>query len=160
MSLWARLGRYVSKPRLFRWLGLYPPFLGAGVRVRAVAEDLRSITVEMKLRWWNQNYVGTHFGGSLYSVADPWFMLILMENLGPDYVVWDKAASIRFLKPGRGTVRGVFEISGERIAAIRAQADADGRCQPELSVTLVDEEGTAIAEVTKTLSVRRKGAAK
>ena len=78
----------------------------------------------MKLRWWNRNYVGTQFGGSLYSMCDPFFMLILVEALGPRYVVWDKAATIRFRRPGRGTVHATFHIPQERIDEIRAAADA------------------------------------
>ena len=151
-----RLLSRFPKHRLFRLLGLYPPFLGAGVRVRDVARDLRSFTVEMPLTRWNRNYVGTHFGGSLYSLADPWFMLILIEHLGAGYVVWDKAASIRFLRPGRGTVRAHFEIPAERIAEIRAEADRAGRAEPVFRVAIVDEAGETVAEVEKRVSVRTR----
>src|SRR5512138_1435607 len=111
----------LPKHRVLRLLGLWPPYLGAGVRVREVSPDARAVTVELPLRRWNRNWVGTHFGGSLFSLADPWFMLILMEHLGDRYVVWDKSASIRFLKPGRGTVRARFEIPAARVAEIRAE---------------------------------------
>lgn len=151
-----RLLSRFPRHRLFRLLGLYPPFLGAGVRVRDVAQDLRSFTVEMPLTRWNRNYVGTHFGGSLYSLADPWFMLILIEHLGAGYVVWDKAASIRFLRPGRGTVRAHFEIPAERIAEIRAEADRAGRAEPVFRVAIVDEAGETVAEVEKRVSVRTR----
>src|SRR5512134_3369734 len=117
-SPWRRVLAAVPKHRLFRLMGLYPPYLGAGVRVRDVSPDLRAFGVEMRLRPWNRNYVGTHFGGSLFALADPWFMLILIEHLGSAYAVWDKAASIRFVRPGRGTVRARFEIPAERIAEI------------------------------------------
>lgn len=150
--LLARLPRH----RLFRLLGFYPPYLGAGVRVREVAKDLRSVTVEMPLTRWNRNYVGTHFGGSLFSLADPWFMLILIEQLGDGYVVWDKAGSIRFVKPGRGTVRARFEIPPERIAEIRAEADRDGRTEPVFRAAITDDAGDTVAEVEKRISVRRK----
>ena len=144
------------KHRLFRLFGLYPPYLGAGVRVRDVSPDLRALTVEMPLRPWNRNYVGTHFGGSLFSLADPWFMLILVEHLGPGYVVWDKAGSIRFVKPGRGTVRARFEIPRERIAEIRAEADRAGRTEPVFQVAITDERGDTVAEIEKRISVRAK----
>jgi acyl-coenzyme A thioesterase PaaI-like protein len=155
-SPWRRLLSRVPRHRLFRLAGLYPPYLGAGVRVRDVAPDLRAITVEMPLRPWNRNYVGTHFGGSLYSLADPWFMLMLIEQLGPGYVVWDKSASIRFLKPGRGTVRARFELPPERVAEIRAEADRAGRAEPEFRVDIVDAGGETVAEVEKRVSVRTK----
>ncbi len=144
------------KHRLFRLMGFYPPYLGAGVRVRDVATDLRSFTIEMPLRPWNRNYVGTHFGGSLFSLADPWFMLILVEHLGDGYVVWDKAASIRFVKPGRGTVRAHFEIPAERISEIRAEADRVGRAEPVFQVAITDAQGETVAEVEKRISVRRR----
>ena len=88
-----------------RWfMNLWFPFLGAGIRVTRLQSDWKAIDVEMKLRSWNSNYVGTHYGGSLYSMTDPFYMLMLIENLGRDYIVWDKAATIRFRKPGKGKV--------------------------------------------------------
>jgi hypothetical protein len=89
-----------------RLINFYAPLLGAGIRSKKI--DKNTIRVEMKLTALNRNIVGTHFGGSLYAMCDPWFMLILMRNLGPDYVVWDKAASIQFLMPGRGKVSATF----------------------------------------------------
>jgi len=142
-----------------RWLplllNLYPPYLGAGVRVRASA-DRRTYEVRMGLRFWNRNYVGTHFGGSLYAMCDPFFMLILIEQLGRDYVVWDKAATIRFRRPGTGPVRATFHIPEERVAEIRAAADRDGKVEPEFRVDVVDDQGKVVAEVEKLLYVRRK----
>lgn len=145
----------LSKRWLIRLLNVYPPYLGAGVRVRA-SKDLRTFEVRMKLRWWNRNYVGTQFGGSLYSMCDPFFMLILFEALGRDYVVWDKAATIRFRRPGKGRVSARFHIPQETIDEIRAAADAQGKTEPVFQVDVVDEEGGLIAEVEKTLYVRRK----
>ena len=145
----------LSKRWLIRLLNVYPPYLGAGVHVRA-SKDLRTFEVRMKLRWWNRNYVGTQFGGSLYSMCDPFFMLILFEALGRDYVVWDKAATIRFRRPGKGRVSAKFHIPQETIDEIRAAADAQGKTEPVFQVDVVDEEGRLIAEVEKTLYVRRK----
>jgi acyl-coenzyme A thioesterase PaaI-like protein len=143
--------------QLKRRLRFYPPYLGAGVRVTHIAEDFLSIEVEMPLRFYNRNYVGTHFGGSLYSMCDPFYMLMLIELLGPDYIVWDKAASIRFRRPGKGLVRARFEIAPEKLAEIRAAADANGKVEPEFQVEVKDREGNVIAEVHKLLYVRRKG---
>lgn len=138
-------------------LSLYPPYLGAGVVVKE--RDPNSFVVEMKLKATNRNYVGTHFGGSLYSMCDPFFMLIAMRELGRDFVVWDKAATIRFRKPGRGRVRATFAIPAERIEAIRAEAMREGRAQPTFVATVVDEDGDVVCEVEKTLSVRLKAPA-
>ena len=104
---------------LRRWINFWPPFLGAGIRVKRIAPDMKAIDVEMKLRWWNANYVGTHFGGSLFAMTDAFYMLMLMANLGRDYIVWDKAASIRYRKPGKGTVRAEFRLTDAQLDDIR-----------------------------------------
>lgn len=146
-----------SRRLLLRLLNLYPPYLGAGVRVKA-SPDLRTYEVRMKLRWWNRNYVNTHFGGSLYSMCDPFFMLMLMDALGSGYIVWDKAATIRFRRPGKGTVRAVFQLPLERVQEIRAAVDAGGKVEPVFTVEVVNEQGEVVAEVEKLLYVRRKDA--
>ncbi|HUP56259.1 MAG TPA: DUF4442 domain-containing protein [Bdellovibrionota bacterium] len=146
----------MKKTSLLRLLNLWPPYLGAGIRVKRIAPDFRSIDVEMNLRFWNQNYVGVHFGGSLYAMTDPFIMLMLMENLGKDYIVWDKAASIRFRKPGKGRVRVRFELSQERLDEIRRQADELPKVEPVFQVQITGDAGEVIAEVEKTLWVKRK----
>ena len=138
---------------LLRMLSFWPPYLGAGIRVRPSA-DLRTFEVRMKLRWWNRNYVNTHFGGSLYSMCDPFFMLILAQALGRGYVVWDKAATIRFRRPGKGTVRAAFHIPEERVEEIRTSADRGEKVEPVFTVEVLDEQGEVVAEVEKLLYVR------
>src|SRR5215470_16056488 len=115
---------------LRRWINFWPPFLGAGIRVKRISPDLREVDVEMKLRWWNANYVGTHYGGSLYSMTDPFYMLMLLENLGSGYIVWDKAASIRFRKPGKGRMRAEFRLTQAQIDALRAQLETFEKIEP------------------------------
>jgi len=145
-TLWQRLRE--------RFINLYPPFLGAGIRAHTI--DERTVRVELKMSALNRNIVGTHFGGSLYAMCDPWFMLILMRLLGPGYIVWDKAASIRFLRPGRGTVTATFSIPPERVEEIRAAADAGEKVEPTFSVEVLDERGETVARVEKLLYVRKK----
>ncbi len=145
-----------KRKRLRRFVNFYPPFLGAGVRIKEISADLHTIEVHMPLRFWNKNYVGTHFGGSLYAMCDPFFMLILLHNLGSDYIVWDKSATIRFKKPGKGLVKAIFHISQERIDEIRAQADAQAKVEPQFQTVVTDTEGTVIAEIDKLLYVRKK----
>lgn len=146
----------MKKSSLLKFMNFWPPFIGAGIRVRDIAKDFTSLTVEMKMRFWNKNYVGTHFGGSMYAMTDPFYMLMLMENLGKDYVVWDKAADIRFKKPGKGKLTAKFNISKERIAEIKAAADADPKTEPKFLVQIRDEQGDVVAEVDKTVYVCRK----
>jgi hypothetical protein len=143
--------------RHMRWfLNLWPPYLGAGIRVRRLQRDWKAIDVEMKLRFWNSNYVGTHFGGSLYSMTDPFYMLMLIENLGGDYIVWDKSATIRFRKPGKGKVRAEFRLADAQIDEIRDQLQTQAKVEPVFLVQVRDESGALIAEVEKVLHVRKK----
>ena len=146
ISFWLRLRE--------RLINFYPPLLGAGIRSRTI-DDL-TIHVEMKLTAFNRNIVGVHFGGSLYAMCDPWFMLIMMRALGPDYIVWDKAASIKFVSPGRGTVNAVFQIPQERVNEIRAAADRAEKIEPTFLVDVLGERGQVIAHVEKLLYVRKK----
>jgi acyl-coenzyme A thioesterase PaaI-like protein len=142
--------------RRYKWINFYPPLLGAGIRVLHKQSDDYTIKVQLKLTRLNFNAVGTHFGGSLYAMCDPFFMLILLEHLGRDYIVWDKAASIQFLKPGRGTVIATFHISPEQIAEMRAQADREGKIEPLFNVDVIDEQGEVVAKVEKRLYIRQK----
>jgi hypothetical protein len=144
------------KGNMRRVLNLWPPLLGAGIRVKHLAPDWRQIDVQMKLHAWNRNYVGTHYGGSLYSMVDPFYMLMLIENLGPDYIVWDKAATIRFRKPGRGTVHAQFRLVQEQVNEIKQALAAVEKIERTFGVEVKDESGTVIAEVEKLLHIRRK----
>lgn len=110
----------------------------------------------MKLTPFNRNLVGTHFGGSLYAMCDPWFMLILMRLLGDGYIVWDKSAKIEFLRPGRGKVTGRFHIPPDRVEQIRSEADRSEKVEPTFSADVVDARGQIVAHVDKLLYVRRK----
>jgi acyl-coenzyme A thioesterase PaaI-like protein len=143
---------------LRRWINLWPPFLGAGIRVKHIAPDMKTVDVEMKLRWWNANYVGTHFGGSLFAMTDAFYMLMLMANLGRDYIVWDKAASIRYRKPGRGTVRAEFRLSDAQLDDIHEKLKSLPKYEPTFTGEVKDEQGTVVAEVEKLLYVRKKEA--
>jgi Domain of unknown function (DUF4442) len=150
------LGGTKTSHALRRWINLWPPLFGAGIRVMHIAPDMKAVDVEMKLRFWNANYVGTHFGGSLFAMTDPFYMLMLMANLGRDYVVWDKAATIRYKKPGRGTVRAEFRLSDSQIDDIREKLKAISKYEPVFLVEVKDETGVVIAEIEKMLHVRKK----
>jgi acyl-coenzyme A thioesterase PaaI-like protein len=141
---------------LRRGMHWWPPFLGAGIRVRSLSDDFREAVVELRLGRFNRNYVGTHYGGSLYSMTDPFYMIMLLHNLGPDYLVWDKSGSIEYLAPGRGTVTARFHLAEARLAQIRAQAAGGEKVLPEFEIDVVDAAGTVVAKVRKTLYVRLK----
>jgi hypothetical protein len=145
-----------SKRFRIKLLNFYPPFLGSGIHITHVSEDLLTVEARMKLHWWNRNAVGTHFGGSLYALCDPFYMLILMEQMGSNYIIWDKTATIRFKRPGRSTVTARFHISPQRVEDIRTEIDKVGRKDYTFNTQVLGLEGEVIAEVEKLVYVRRK----
>ena len=145
----------LSRSARMRLANLWPPFRGMGIRLKISGDGLH-VTSTLKLRFWNRNIVGVQFGGALYAMVDPICMIVLLENLGSDYIVWDKASSIRFKRPGRTDVRADFSLTKEQVDAIRAQADAQDKVEPQFTVLIHDTAGTVVAEVDKLLSVRRK----
>ncbi len=136
----------------------WPPFWGAGIRVKSFHPDLSYVEVEMKLRFWNQNYVGTQFGGSLYSMTDPFYMLMLIKNLGKEYVVWDKSAKIRYLKPACTHVFAEFKLDKPTLQLIKQEADNQSKSEPKFTIQIKDLDNEVIAEIEKTLHIRRKQA--
>lgn len=142
-----------------RWLrlgmNLWPPFRGAGIRVRHIADDYRTASVELSLDRMNRNYIGTHFGGSLYAMTDPFYMLMLMHRLGRDYAVAHAGARIEFLAPARGKVHAHFTLTDEQVASVREQVAAAGKIRPEFSIDVVGAHGAVVARVTHVLQVRR-----
>lgn len=153
MTWLSRVPRVTFFKRVMR---LWPPFMGAGIRVTEVTPDSRYLRVEMGLHAWNKNYVGTHFGGSLYSMVDPFYMVMVLENMGKGYTVWDKCGSIQYKYPGKGTVYAEFKLSEGEIERIKKEADAAGKTEPQFTINIYDSSGNVVAEVQKTLSVRRK----
>lgn len=135
-------------------MSIYPPYLGAGIRVDHLGDA--EVRVRMVLTPWNKNYVGTQFGGSLYSMCDPFFMLMMMRQLGSDYIVWDKAATIRFRRPGRGTVRATFSLPADEVARVRQLADSQPTVEPTYTAEVFDEDGALVATVEKLLYVKKK----
>lgn len=153
----ARLRRRKAARKLRRLMRFYPPLMGAGIRVLEIDDDFSRAKVRMKLTFWNRNYVGSQYGGSLYSMCDPFYMLILIQQLGPRFIVWDRSASIRFKNPGRSAVFADFHVSAGEVAAIREEAEREGVARPTFQAEIRDAEGVLVAEVTKELHVRPKG---
>ena len=135
---------------------LWSPYLGAGIKVDRVSENYRYLKVSLKKRWYNLNYVGTHFGGSIYAMVDPFYMLMLMQNLGREYIVWDRAAVINFIKPGRSDLYAEFVIDDDLIEEIKSETALGDKFVFDLPVQVFDEEGQLIADIEKTLYVRKK----
>jgi acyl-coenzyme A thioesterase PaaI-like protein len=144
-------------PRRLKFvLNIYPPYLFAGIRVTEIDPDWRELHISMKLHWFNQNAVGTHFGGSLYSMVDPHLMLLLMQKLGSDYVVWDKSAEIEFHKPGMGRVHSVIRITADDLENIRRKTEGGDEYRPRFELAILDENDDVVAMVIKVLHIRRR----
>ncbi|GAB3344721.1 DUF4442 domain-containing protein [Marilutibacter aestuarii] len=144
----ARLLRHV--------LNFWPPFLFSGVHVRAIDADYRHASVELRLRPWNRNYVGTHFGGSLFAMTDPFWMLLAMNALGRDYIVWDKAGEIEFVRPGRSHVQARFDLDETTLQALRDATAGGEKLLHWFDTDVVDDAGEVVARVRKQLYIRRK----
>ncbi|MCX6070509.1 MAG: DUF4442 domain-containing protein [Chloroflexi bacterium] len=146
-------------PRTFRWMmNLWPCYRGTGARVTHISPDWKEVRVRLPLNLQTRNYVGSIFGGSLYGAVDPLYMLMLIRLLGPAYIVWDKAAAIRFLKPGRTTLLATFRIEDAELAEIRRLLETETKIDRTYRISLVDAEGTTHAEVEKTIQIRKKEA--
>jgi acyl-coenzyme A thioesterase PaaI-like protein len=144
-------------PTLFRRLiNLYPPYIGAGVSVDYVSTDWKELHVSMALRWYNRNAVGTHFGGSLYAMIDPHLMLLLIQLLGRDYLVWDKSASIEFVKASKKKVRSVIKISDDDLETIRRHTENGDKYFAKFLIEITDESGDQVATAEKVTYIRRK----
>lgn len=141
-----------------RLINLWPPFLFTGIHATHVSKDYKEVDCKLTLRWYNRNYVGTHFGGSLFAMTDPWYMLMLMPLMGRDYFVWDQSASIEFIAPARGVVKALFRIDDATLATIRERTAGGEKYLPQFMADIVDETGTLVARVTKTVYVRKKPA--
>lgn len=149
----------MAKPnfeKLIKKINIYPPYLGMGIRVKSVSDDYTRFEVVLRQRWYNRNLFGTHFGGCLYSMCDPFYVFIIMMSLGKNYIVWDKSAGITFLKPASGTITGVFEIDRPTLDRIRKEVDQLGKNTYHFETDLLNEAGESIARVSKEVYVRAK----
>ncbi len=142
---------------LFKYgLNLWTPYLGAGVKIEYIKKDFKEIKVSMKLKFYNKNIMHTHFGGSLYSMVDPHIMLMLMELLGKEYIVWDKSATIDFIKPGKTKVQAIMNISDDLLTEIKEKTKNGEKYLPEFNINITDENQNIVAKVKKVLYIKKK----
>jgi hypothetical protein len=140
----------------FKVMRFWPPYLGAGVRVVKVSKNLLFLRVQMRGFFWNQNISGMHFGGSLYSMVDPFYALLLMCHLGPDYVILDSSASIEYLHKAKGSVFADFSLTQEQVEHIREKAQSGEKIEPHFDVCIYDEKGKIVTKIHKVLYIRKK----
>lgn len=149
----------INIKKLFKYkklLNFYPPFVGAGIRIKSYAPEGNSYLVEMKLRWYNRNVAGTHFGGSLYAMCDPFFVFAAYSYFGDNYIIWDKSASIEYVRPGIGTVQALFEIDKEALIRMKSEVDRLGKKNYNFEADIVDHKDRVVAKVKKEIFIRKK----
>ena len=147
------------KTRLLRWkFNCFPAYRGTGARITYISDDVREVRLKLPLNWRTRNYVGTTFGGSIYGAVDPIYMIMLIKALGPQYLVWDKAARVEFKRPGRATLYARFTLGEAELRAIEAEfADSGVRSIDRLYlVDLTDAAGVVHATIEKTIYIRRR----
>jgi hypothetical protein len=140
---------------LYLW-NFWPPYWGAGITIEKIAKDYKYARTRLKRRPWTKNIVGTQFGGSIYAMVDPIYMVMLLMLLGRDYIVWDKAASIRFRKPGRTDLTAEFTLTDEDVNSIKEQLKSVDKLDWQRTVLVKDTVGQVVAEIHKTIHVRNK----
>ena len=147
-----------ASARQLRWLfNVWPPFVASGIRVREIAPDWSYVRVELRARWFSRNYVGTHFGGSLFAMTDPFYMILLLHRLAPDYIVWDKAAEIEFVAAKKEPVYAEFRLDAAVVEELRAATPKPGdKTLRWFDVEVKTAAGEVVARVRKQVYVRRK----
>jgi len=154
MTVWKDV---LKDPRLLRLgMNMWPPFVGAGIAVEELSLDYSYVRVALKSTFYNRNYVGTHFGGSLFAMTDPFFMLMLIRNMGHRYYIWDRSARIEFVAPGKGKVVAEMSISAEDLAQLRESTATGEKFERDFHTTIVDAEGSIVAKVSKRIYARLK----
>ena len=145
------------RSRVTRWgFNWFPAYRGTGARIEHIASDWTEVRIRLALSWRTRNYVGTIFGGSLYGAIDPIYMIMLIKLLGKDYEVWDKAAAIRFRRPGRSTLRATFRLDDGELDQIKRDVAVSGRTERTYTVELKDGEGNVCMSCDKLLTIRAR----
>lgn len=143
--------------RLAKVMFLYPPYIGAGISVKSVNADATEYVIQLKKRWYNRNVYGTHFGGSLYAMVDPFFVFCAAAYFGKDhYILWDKSASIDYVSPGKTTVTARIGIPQDKLAAMKEEVDAKGKGYFDFETEVIDKSNKIVARVKKQIYIRKK----
>ena len=151
---------FLSPKTVIKMLNFWPPFLFSGIRIIEVSEDLSKVRVRLKRFFWNQNYFGTHFGGSLYSMTDPFFPFMLLEQIKKEHIVWDKKGDIEYIKAVQEDVFADFQIFPTDVEEIKHACLNSFSIEKSFEVIVKTKNGDEVARVNKTLYIRRKDAKK
>jgi len=145
------------KSRLKRTIfNFFPAFWSTGAKVTYLAADYKEVHLKLPLSWRTRNYVGTIFGGSMFASTDVLYFLLVLKNIGDDYIVWDKASSVRFRKPGKGTLYAKAIISDEEIEMIKKELQNTDKIDRIFHLDLIDEAGDVCASIEKTIHIQNR----
>jgi hypothetical protein len=144
------------REHLLKFWNFWPPFLFTGIKVVKMAPDFKHIIAKLKLRSWNANYIGTQYGGSIFSLSDPFYMIMLMKNLGPGFKIMDKSAMIYFFKPGKTDLTAEFNLTDADINAIKKVLETNFKMEWSREVEIKDTSNTVVARVVKVIHIQKK----
>jgi hypothetical protein len=150
-----KINQFITPGRFRQLMNWYPPFKAMAIAIDYISDDFRRVHISMGLHWYNRNYVGTQFGGALYAMVDPFYMLMLMKNLGKHYLIWDKSAEIFFKRPGRGKVFARFHLTPEVVEDCKTQMQLNEKRDLHFSIDIFDVNGEVICEVNKTIYIKK-----
>jgi hypothetical protein len=151
------LTRFIKPANIYKYgFNWSPMYRRTTAKLIEVSDDLHYVKIRLKLNWKNRNYAGSMFGGSMLSATDPIYMIQLIQILGNDYVVWDKAVTAKYKRPGKGTIYGEFAFTPEEIEDIKLQVKTKQQVDLEKTMQLVNAKAEIIAEFSKTIYVAEK----
>ena len=133
----------------------FPAVWASGGKYTYVSEDMRELHLKLPLNLRSRNYIGTIFGGSMFSATDPMFFMMLIKNL-PGYIIWDKASSIRYKKPGRDVLYTKTKITQEDIDSIVEELKSKDKLDRVFTLDLIDTAGDGCATIKKNIHIRHK----
>ncbi len=138
------------------FLSLYPPYLGAGIKIEKISDDWKNLEISLTKYWYNRNAVGTHFGGSIYSMTDPHIMLMLMNILGKNYIIWDVEANIKYIKAVKNKITAYIKITNEDLNNILIGTESGNKHISEFTIEIKNSDNVLVALVLKKIYIKKK----
>ena len=144
------------RDKLLIFWNFWPPFLFSGIKIQKISPDFHHVSVKLKLRKWNANYIGIQYGGSIYSMADPFYMIMLIKTLGPQYKVMDKSAMIYYFKPGKTDLTAEFHLNDQELESIKKALETKSKIEWTREIEIKDTANIVIAKVVKVIHIQKK----
>lgn len=150
--------RHLGVRRILKLIQFWGPYLFSGIKVVYISKDLHEIKVRLKTSFWNSNYFGTHYGGSLFSMCDPFYVFIVLDKMSKEHIAWDKSSEIDFVKAVKEPVFASFKIESELIEKFKSDCLENFKIEPVFETDVVTASGEVVARIKKKIYIRRKDA--